>query len=152
VYTFFARLFIRPLLRETDLRKVALVQIAAKTMFWLGIVLLVLWAATKGLPMPREDDVPEGENPFNYKTLLGFSDATSILRFWDWDLVRGFIIETFGKSLFMTVLMADLFMRINLSVWNQARRFAGTDQAGDYDVLMGEVHNNIHSDGTVRRG
>jgi lysylphosphatidylglycerol synthetase-like protein (DUF2156 family) len=53
------------------------------------------------------------------------------------DIVE-FFLETISRSMFVTVLGADLFMRMNLAAWKNARDFHGTPEAQAYDDVMGE--------------
>ena len=53
------------------------------------------------------------------------------------DLVE-FLLETISRSMFITVLGADLFMRLNLTAWKSTHAFAGTPEAEDYDRVMAE--------------
>ena len=50
--------------------------------------------------------------------------------------LAGFLLEFIGRSLFMTVLGADLFMRMNLSTWQHHRTLAGSSAAEGYDRVM----------------
>ena len=45
-------------------------------------------------------------------------------------------VEFVGRSLFLTVLFADVVVRTALSVWREERAFAGTPAAGEFDAAM----------------
>jgi hypothetical protein len=137
VYAFCARLFTRPLINQEDFRKVWLAQWVAKGMFWAGTVLLILYALTRTWPLPQMDD--HGFHGFLHKTLLGFSEDTSLLRPWSWRVLRWLVVETLGRSLFTTVLVADLFMRVNRTMWYYNRELAASPLAKQYERLMGMI-------------
>jgi hypothetical protein len=64
----------------------------------------------------------------DHKTLLGFNAETSLLYPWNWHLVR-WVIEILGRSLFATVLMADVVVRLSQSASYQNREPNITMQA-----------------------
>ena len=49
-----------------------------------------------------------------------------------------FLLETISRSMFITVLGADIFMRMNVAAWKNSRDFAGLPEAENYDRVMGE--------------
>ncbi|MCI0455464.1 MAG: DUF4339 domain-containing protein [Gemmataceae bacterium] len=140
VYAFRARDFIRPLVTASDFQRVRVVQWIAKGTFWGGVFLLMLFALVTPLALPRMGggpDQPGGQ--LELRTLLGFSSDSSLARPWDWRILRWLVIETLGRSLFTTILVADLFMRINRSVWYYSRQLAATQHADGYDQLMNKL-------------
>jgi len=54
------------------------------------------------------------------------------------DLI-GFVLEFVSRSMFVTALGADLFLRMNLAAWQNTRDFYGTPEAANYDAVMGEL-------------
>jgi len=134
VFVVWAPVFVRPITSRTEMTKLRHIQWAATGLFWLGMVLLLLFALTKSIPMPRDDDFEQG---IMRKTLLGFTEAGSLFRPWSWRVLRYLIVEPLGRSLFTTILVADLFMRINVSVWFYGKQLAGSGNAEEYDRLMG---------------
>jgi hypothetical protein len=68
--------------------------------------------------------------------LVGFSEDTSFLR--PWDFVP-FFVEYLGRSLFVTVAIADLVLRVHLLVWSSARTFAASAAAEEYQQRMGRL-------------
>lgn len=72
--------------------------------------------------------------------LVGLDAKTSLLR--PIDLV-GMFLEFIGRSMFMTVLGADLFMRMNLTTWKNHRAFSGTPAAEGYDRVMADMERAV---------
>lgn len=68
------------------------------------------------------------------KPLVAF-DGSGWLRPWSGDVVAK-VAEYAGRSLFLTVLFADLLVRMTLSVWLEERTFARGPRAADYDRMM----------------
>ena len=54
---------------------------------------------------------------------------------WSGELVAK-VAEYLGRSLFLTVLFADLLVRMTLSVWLEERTFTRGDRAAGYDKMM----------------
>jgi hypothetical protein len=69
------------------------------------------------------------------RTALGLSEAGSVFRPWDWDILK-FLVEYSGRTLFITVLAVDVFMTINVSVWLNARRFLLSPRGEEYDQVV----------------
>jgi hypothetical protein len=113
-----ARTFTRPLCCPQDLRGLARVQIVAWALILASCVCLFAYAARWQLLGLR---------------LVGLEPRTSLLR--PWEVVRYFL-DFLGRSMFVTVLAADLLLRATLSAWRQQREFLQADQAKEYDRLM----------------
>jgi hypothetical protein len=47
-----------------------------------------------------------------------------------------YVLDFLGRSMFVTVLAADLLLRATLSAWRQQREFLQADRAKEYDQLM----------------
>ena len=60
------------------------------------------------------------------------------MRPWDLDLIR-FPVEFATHSLLTMALASDLFMAMNLSVWQYTKEFVATPAARDYDRRMAEI-------------
>lgn len=120
LYVARSALFTKPLTSADDERRIRLVQ------KFIGLTTALGGAMIVGFLTTRE---------FGDVRLLGTDPEKSILL--PLDIVE-FLLETISKSMFMTVLGADLFMRLNLSAWKNARDFADTAAAADYDRVMGE--------------
>jgi hypothetical protein len=60
--------------------------------------------------------------------------------FWlgDLDLFQ-LVLEYASRSLFMTVVFADLLVRMNLSVWRHEQLFSKTEAAADYGRNMADM-------------
>ncbi len=120
VFLFRADLFVRPLISEQDRQRVTQLQLAFLGAASLGALFLFIYLTTKEL--------------FG-KTIVGFDQHDSLVRPWNPDLLQ-FIVEYLTRSLFMTVLFADLILKMNLSIWFQSKQFAGSADAAAYDRLM----------------
>lgn len=119
-YAVKASVFTKPLASEEDYRRIRGVQRIVGAMTALAGVLLVVYLATREAMGVH---------------LLGFDYKTSLLVPLD---VVEFFLEIISRSMFMTVLGADLFMRINLAAWKNTRDFAGSPEAESYDRVLGE--------------
>jgi hypothetical protein len=117
------RLFTRPLRSEEEVAKIGSVQTLVLVVMAVGVALLALYAFTTEI--------------FG-KSLIGTSEATSLMRPWSPSLFQ-FPIEYFVRSLFTTVLVADMFMLMNLSLWRHSREFQSSAEAASYDRLMVEI-------------
>ncbi|MBA4066040.1 MAG: hypothetical protein C0501_20435 [Isosphaera sp.] len=114
------RLLTRPLTDPREVRQLAATRRLAAWANAAGILLVVVYLFT---------------GRFGEVTILGFSDRDSLLRPWNLDL-HAIWIELAGRSLFLTVLFADLLVRMALSVWREERAFAGTPGAAAFDATM----------------
>lgn len=121
IYVFRADVFARPLTTEADFLRMRRVQQVVTGVTALAGLLLVVYLA-----------------PQQYLGihLVGLDVKTSLLGPLD---IAGFLLEFIGRSLFMTVLGADLFMRMNLSTWQHHRTLAGSSAAEGYDRVMGAM-------------
>jgi hypothetical protein len=113
-----ARTFTRPLRSAEDLRGLACVQAAAWALIIASSVCLVAYATSWQL--------------FGLR-LVGLQPRTSLLR--PWELARYFL-DFLGRSMFVTVLGADLLLRATVSAWRHQRDFLQADRAKEYDRLM----------------
>ena len=121
IYVFRADVFARPLMSEADFLRMRRVQQVVSGVTALAGLLLVVYLA------PQQ---------YFGIHLVGLDVKTSLLG--PLDLI-GFFLELIGRSLFMTVLGADLFMRMNLSTWQYHRTLAGSSAAEGYDRVMGAM-------------
>jgi len=69
------------------------------------------------------------------KALVGLDERGSWFQIWSWDLLAK-LAEYLGRSLFLTVLFADLLVRMSLSVWLEERAFFRGEEAKAYDSRM----------------
>jgi hypothetical protein len=115
--------FTRPLHTPEEVARIGSIQRTVYMVSAVGIGLLVLYAFTGDL--------------FG-KSVVGTSERTSLMRPWDISLIQ-FPLEYFVRSLFTTVLVADLFMMMNLAVWRDTKVFADSPKAASYDRLMCEI-------------
>lgn len=123
LYLFNAGTFTRPLRTPEDIAKVGQVQTTAMVILGIGLGLLVVYAFTATI--------------FG-KSLVGMDEATSLMRPWSPSLFQ-LPLEYFVRSLFTTVLVADLFMQMNLSLWRHTQAFQASPEAQSYDRLMTEI-------------
>lgn len=110
--------FTRPLVNEQDYCQMFGVQKVAGLMTLAAGVLILIFV--------------QSHDVFGIR-LLGFDAKTSLLQ--PIDLVELFL-ETIGRAMFMTVLGADFFMRMNLSAWKSTRTFLGSAEEAQYDATM----------------
>lgn len=113
-----ARTFTRPLCSPEDLRGLAGVQVIAWALILASAACLIAYAASW--------------QAFGLR-LVGLRPTTSLLR--PWELARYFL-DFLGRSLFVTVLGADLLLRATLSAWRHQREFLQADRAKVYNRLM----------------
>ena len=113
-----ARTFVRPLRAPEDLRGLARVQAVAWVLIAASSVCLIAYLATWQVWGRR---------------LVGLDPETSLLR--PWEVVRYFL-DFLGRSLYVTVLGADLLLRATVSAWRHEREFRQTEGMKEYDQLM----------------
>jgi hypothetical protein len=118
-----ARTFTRPLRTPEDVARIGSVQKLVLTIMSLGVALIVTYAFTAEI--------------FG-RSLIGTDPQTSAIRPWDTHLIQ-FPIEYIVRSLFTTVLVADLFMNMNLQLWKHTKEFQDSPDAEAYDRLMNEI-------------
>jgi hypothetical protein len=135
LYLVHAGLFVRPLLHAEDFRQVYRTQWLVRGAFGIGVALLLLYEMSRTWLVPRSGGWEELFSGFDRKTLLGLSSDTSVWRPWDWHFTRWLVIEPLGRSLFTTLLVADLFVRVHRSVWGYTRQLASSPEASNYDRL-----------------
>jgi hypothetical protein len=123
LYLVHMTLFTRPLHEPAEIARIGQIQRNVYIVIWIGIALILLWAFTAD---------------FFGKSLIGLDERSSLVRPWDPDLIQ-FPLEYIVRSLFTTVLVADLFMLMNLSVWHHTKEFVGSERAATYDRLMSEI-------------
>jgi hypothetical protein len=121
VYLIWGKFFIRPL-HPGELNKIRIAQLIFSGMAVLAGLLMVIYLFTKTIGDGR---------------LVGFDSETSLVR--PWKLIQ-FYLEYTGRSLFITILVVDLFMLMNLSVWVHTKQFEKSEAAANYDRIMGNLH------------
>jgi GYF domain 2 len=114
------KLLTRPITESQDIQALAKTQLYVLAAIALGILLILIYLFTA---------------TFDGKTLLGTSKRDSHLRIWSLDLHRIWI-EYLGRSLFLTVLFADLLVKMAVMIWREERAFAGTGAAANFDRTM----------------
>ena len=121
IYPFKAHYYTRPLATDEDYQRIRNVQRFVGALTASAGVCFLIFLATQTIVGVK---------------LLG-TDATKALIL-PLDLVE-FALEVLSRSMFVTALGADLFMRMNLAAWVNARAFAESGQAENYDKVMGEL-------------
>jgi hypothetical protein len=128
VYPACARVLTRPL-PGPEAKKLAYVQLAYAAVAGLSIFFLVIYVLTFQIPIPVEGQVVE------YR-LIGLDPETSLERPW---AIPRYLIDYLGWSLFVTALVVDYFLLMDLSAWSRAKEFVGSDAARDFDRVMEAV-------------
>jgi hypothetical protein len=123
LYMLNGRTFTRPLRTQEEVAKIGSVQNLVLTIMGVGVALIVAYAFTAEV--------------FG-RSLIGTDPQTSAIRPWDPNLLQ-FPIEYMVRSLFTTVLVADLFMMMNLALWKHTKDFQASPDAVRYDRLMVEI-------------
>lgn len=118
IYVFKAEMFTSPLSTEADRARIRHAQAAVGGVTALAGALVVAYFATQDM--------------FGVH-LVGLNAKTSLLR--PLDLVE-FFLEVVSRSMFVTVLGADLFMWMSVTEWKNSKAFAGTPGAAAYDRVM----------------
>lgn len=125
VYVAYGGLFVRPLTTPAERSRIGQVQWLTAGLTTLAWGLLLLYALTRKIPLLE-------------RTLIGLDPATSLVRPWNWYILRS-MVEYTGRSLFTTVLVADLLMVVNLAVWRDLKRLAEEETGRPHDQLMHEM-------------
>lgn len=143
LYVARAELFIRPL-PPTATAPIGRLQWLAQVLILMALALLVTYVLTKqvfglrlvGLDM-EASLVWLWQNYQKAHLAIGqiLSRAKSVVWLGDLDLFQ-LLLEYVSRSLFLTVVFADLLVRMNLSVWRHVRQFADTAAAANYDRSM----------------
>jgi hypothetical protein len=110
--------FTRPLCSPEDLRGLSRVQVVAWALILASSACLLAYAASWQV--------------FGLR-LVGLEPRTSLLRPWE---VARYFLDFLGRSMFVTVLGADLLLRATLSAWRHQREFLQADRARGYNQLM----------------
>lgn len=115
-------LFTRPITSPADQAAIIRTSFIVLCLIIAGVILLVIYLFTARIPLVG-------------MTLVGFDDTTSVLRPWSLRIHKKWI-EYVGRSLFLSVFFSDLILRMALSVWREARAFAGTAESASFDRTM----------------
>jgi hypothetical protein len=126
------RLLTRPVTDRRDMDALAKTQFLVLGMITAGVILLIIYLFTAKL---------------GQVSLVGTDKDKSLVRPWSLEIHKKWI-EYVGRSLFLTVLFADLLLRMALSVWREEKAFAGSDGAAKFDDTMSGLSGAIEG----RRG
>jgi hypothetical protein len=118
VYVFRSKVFTRPLISDADFRAMRGAQMIVTGMTALGGVLILTYLLTRQIMGVH---------------LVGTDPETSLLQ--PIQLV-GYLVEIISRSMFVTALGADLFMRMNLTAWQHHRALGTSNRAPAYDGAM----------------
>jgi hypothetical protein len=80
--------------------------------------------------------------PILDKTLIGLQEETSLLRPWEWYLFRS-LIEYTGRSLYTTIVIADLLLVVGLAVWQDTIQSAHAGIASNQDQRMSHLRQAV---------
>lgn len=148
IYVVRAETFLRPLDTVEGGRSVGRVQLLVNLCLFLAAVLLLLYGLTKtivGIPLLGFHEetslvylVQTGTRFDAGPTIHISQNPESILWVGDVHIYR-YLLEYLGRSLYMTVVFADLLIRLELTVWTQEKEFFRTAAAADYDRFMGDL-------------
>jgi hypothetical protein len=125
VYLSRARVYTRPLVSREELRSLSRVQGLAWLLALCSAACLIAYAFTGEIFGMR---------------LVGLEPKSSLYR--PWQLIR-YCLDFSGRTLFITVMGADLLLRASLSAWRHQRSFMATPAAEEYDRLLGELEETI---------
>lgn len=118
LYVIQADVFTRPLATEADFQQMRSVQRLISGITVIAGLLLLYYVSTQDVLGIRA---------------VGLNPETSLLQ--PLDLVE-FLLEFLGRSLFMTVFGADLFLMMTLSSWRHQQAFAGSPGENNYNRVM----------------
>lgn len=118
VYVVRADVLTRPLTTDEDYRKMQQVKRLVGGITAIAAMLLIAYVSTQRI--------------FGMK-LIGMDPKSSLLHPMD---LTEYVVEFIGRSLFMTVLAADVFLGMNVASWRYSKVLSGTPQAEKYDGVM----------------
>lgn len=121
IYVARAEVFVRPLMSDEDFYQMRRVQRMVGAVTVLAGLLLIGYLATQEIMAVR---------------LVNFDEKASVFR--PIELVV-FLLELIGRSMFMTLLGADLFIRMNLAAWKHGLTLEGTPAEAHYHRVMGAL-------------
>src|SRR5205085_57444 len=110
-YAFKSQAFTQPLITEADFARMKSAQRIVGLITLAAAGLVVTYLSTR---------------KFMGAHIVGTNPKTAFLT--PFDLV-GYGVEIISRSMFVTVLSVDLFMRINLAAWNDIKRLAQSESA-----------------------
>lgn len=111
------RMLTRPVTDNQELAQLRKTQNMVLCSIGLGILLLIIYLFTAKV---------------GGMTIMGSSQSSSLVRPWSLSLHAKWI-EYIGRSLFLTVLFADLLTRMSVMVWREQRAFAGSAAAVPFE-------------------
>jgi hypothetical protein len=123
LYLVHVQRFTIPISTPTEEAKLLAVQRQVRLGLAVGVIFVLLWTLTA---------------KFFGRGIIGIDPETSFVRPWSRDLWR-FPIDYAAHSLATTALAADLFMAMNLAVWQHTKAFVTTKEATEYDRRMSEI-------------
>ena len=74
------------------------------------------------------------------KKLVGFASSQPVIGIGSflWHAFK-FLMDYIGRSLFITSIAVDFFLMINVSVWQNTRKFEQTEHAAEYEKTIDEL-------------
>ena len=129
VYLARASLYTRPIASPDELRSARRVQAAAWVLTFVAAGCLIAYLTTW--------------EAFGFR-LVGLEAKKSLFRPWQ---VARFFLDFCGRALFVTVLGADLLLRVTLSAWRHERAFANSPAAAELDRVMEQLEAGMEKRG-----
>jgi hypothetical protein len=120
------KLLTRPITETPDMEALAKTQLMVLGAMAVGVFLLIVYLFTA--------------------KIVGTDKDKSMMRPWDLRL-HNIWIEYLGRSLFLTVLFADLLVRMSVMVWREERAFAGTPPSEAFDRTMSGLGSAVEAKG-----
>jgi hypothetical protein len=129
VYLVKAPLLLRPAPREPSANTLRSVQMLSSAMGAGAAACLCVYLATL-------------EVRFAGQTWRGFGldPETSLVQPWT---VFQFVVEYLGRSFYMTVLVADMVLRMHCLVWAEGRPFLESPHHAEYEAAMRGLHRHV---------
>ncbi len=121
VYPLKASFYTRPLATEEEFRRVRVYQRVIGGLTAISGVMIVAFLASQKVLGVQ---------------LFGFDSEKCLVV--PLDLIE-FGLEVLSRSMFVTALGADMFMRMNLAAWKYGKEFETSASAANYDCVMGEL-------------
>lgn len=128
VYVYRMNLFVRPLWTDEDRGAIEQAQTTYQIVLYVGGALVLLYLLTGKLFGRR---IIGGE-----EALVGFFSFM-------WNAIK-FVVDYLGRSLFITAIVTDLVMMINVSAWRQTREFEASPHAAEYDKTITELDQSMN--------
>lgn len=125
VYLFGADALTRPLIAPEDFARLKRVQLIVTLLTAAGGLVLLGYVVTR---------------EFNGIHLIGTDESKSLMRPID---IFGFVLETISRSMFVTALGVDIFLRMNLKSWKQNQALGSSPQLGQHNGALEAIDSMV---------